>query len=532
MTRVALQPRVPTADLLGFALELQRRHEAQSSTSVRKARGQFFTPPSVAAFMARLFSTFPRELRVLDPGAGTGTLSAAICQEILRLRSPRHVEFVLYETDPDVIALLAENMAHCRSVLARAGHRVQYAIQQRDFVLSAPSAVRERTLFDAPGAGEQFDAVIMNPPYYKIAGDSEHARAMGRVVHGQPNIYALFLALAAELLRPEGELVAITPRSFTNGPYFRDFRRWFLQHVRLQHIHLFESRRETFREADVLQESIITLVRKTTRDRKSITVSTSFGRDLDEDAASMEVPASTVIDDSSSDLVIRIPENRHDARIVKLIASWPRRFTDHGLRVSTGKVVLFRARQFLLASPHGASAVPLLSIHNVRPFHTLWPLTKGNKPLAFKACPASRQLLVPAKNYVLVRRFSAKEERRRLTASCFLKDSACAPMIALENHLNYVYHAERDLSEDEVYGLAALLNAALFDRYFRAVSGNTQVNAAEIRSLPLPDLETVARIGKRVRGLSSFVRGASEHVVLRELGINGALETYLEELAL
>jgi adenine-specific DNA-methyltransferase len=261
MTQAALQPEFASTDLLGFSLEVQRRHEAHSSSAARKGRGQFFTPPSVAAFMAHLFSAFPARLRVLDPGAGTGMLSAAVCQEVLRLRAPRHVEFVLYETDRDAAALLAENMAHCRAALAGAGHRMGYTIHERDFILSAPSAVRERTLFDATVPGEQFDTVIMNPPYYKIAGDSEYARAMGRIVHGQPNIYALFLALAAELLRPGGELVAITPRSFTNGPYFRDFRRWFLRHVRLQHIHLFESRRETFREADVLQESVITLAR-------------------------------------------------------------------------------------------------------------------------------------------------------------------------------------------------------------------------------------------------------------------------------
>ena len=105
-------------------------------------------------------------------------------------------------------------------------------------------------------AMEEFDAVIMNPPYFKIGADSAHALAMGDAFQGQTNIYMLFMARAAELLRPNGELVAITPRSFCNGLYFRNFRRWFFSRMALRHVHLFECRRSTF--DNVLQESVIT----------------------------------------------------------------------------------------------------------------------------------------------------------------------------------------------------------------------------------------------------------------------------------
>ena len=144
-------------------------------------------------------------------------------------------------------------------------------------------------------------------------------------------------------------------------------------------------------------------------------------------------------------------------------------------------------------------AVPLLHPHNVKPFATPWPLARRGKHIAFACCDRSLRLLVPTKNYVLLKRFSSKEEKRRLTAGCLLKADVPYPYVGIENHVNYIYHAERDLSEDEVYGIAAMFNSALIDRYFRTISGTTQVNATEIRAMRFPDLGLLSKIGKQAR---------------------------------
>jgi adenine-specific DNA-methyltransferase len=188
---------------------------------------------------------------------------------------------------------------------------------------------------------------------------------------------------------------------------------------------------------------------------------------------------------------------------------------------------MFRATEFLLSQPNGKNTAPLISVFNVKPFRTEWPVIQKKHPIALKVCPDSQRLLLPARNYLLIRRFSAKEERRRLTASCFIAAEMPQPYVALENHLNYLYHAERDLTLDEVYGLAALFNSALLDRYFPTISGNTQVNATGIRSMKFPALPAVAAIGSKVRELASLDSDAVELIVLRELGINGAISTHL-----
>src|SRR6266576_498670 len=135
----------------------------------------------------------------------------------------------------------------------------------------------------------------MNPPYFKTGADSAHALAMGDAFRGQANIYMMFMARASELLRPNGELVAITPRSFCNGLYFRDFRRWFFSRMALRHVHLFECRRSTFE--DVLQESLITLTHRLGAAGPSTTITTSVGKDIPERLQPLTLPAAKVLDD-------------------------------------------------------------------------------------------------------------------------------------------------------------------------------------------------------------------------------------------
>jgi adenine-specific DNA-methyltransferase len=237
------------------------------------------------------------------------------------------------------------------------------------------------------------------------------------------------------------------------------------------------------------------------------------------------------MDSSTGDCVIKVPASDEDSAILEAVESWPDRFSDLGLRVSTGPVVTFRAREFLLHGFNGNVAAPLLSTFNVKPFETLWPAPHKKHPIAFKVCPESMKLLLPSQNYVLLRRFSAKEEKRRLTASCLIGSAQPAPYVALENHLNYIYHAKRPLSLDETYGLAALFNSALLDRYFRTLSGNTQVNATELRTMPLPALKAIAAIGRKIQALPAFERKATEKIVLDSVGINGSLRQHLMEAA-
>jgi adenine-specific DNA-methyltransferase len=121
--------------------------------------------------------------------------------------------------------------------------------------------------------------------------------------------------------------------------------------------------------------------------------------------------------------------------------------------------------------------------------------------------------VVPNETYILMRRFSAKEEARRLTCAVLERGALPGRVIGLENHLNYIHRPAGALDLAEAFGLCALLNSELLDRYFRISNGNTQVSATEIRAMPLPLLELTRQIGAKVQ-----TGTASEAAIAEVLG--------------
>ena len=471
----------------------------------RKDHGLFLTPAPVADFMAGRITSPSHLLRVLDPAAGTGILCCAAVERLASRRpKPQVVELVAYEIDRDLLLPLRAVLDHLADwCLRRYDVKVSVRIETTDFIMANEKLLRPRGLFPGRSAEQPFDIVIANPPYFKISKDDPRAVAVSEVVHGQPNIYALFMAAGAALLRQWGDFVFITPRSFASGPYFRQFRTVFFDLVRPTRVHVFGSRRDAFRRDAVLQENIIMCGIRQDRgleNSSTVEISSSLGVDDLGESTVREVPASMALDLDSAERVLRLPVCDDDERALAVVDAWPSSLADSGLNISTGPVVAFRANKFIVKDGEiPARHVPLLWMNHVRAMEAKWPLSR-HKP-EYIVRRGAGALLVPNRNYVLLRRFSAKEEPRRLTAAPFIAAEFEVPEVGLENHLNYIYRPGGQLSEDEAWGLAALYNSRLLDTWFRTVNGNTQVNATELRAMPLPAPETIVALGRRVKRL-------------------------------
>jgi adenine-specific DNA-methyltransferase len=439
-----------------------------------KALGQFFTPLSIARFMARLLPPFDKSLRVLDPGSGAGVLACAVC-EILN----DDIELVLYEVDPDIATCLKATISYLQTWMEAANRKLRFQIVQQDFVSDNASSLTYV-------GDKSFDIVVSNPPYLKLSKADERAKAAEVVVHGQPNLYALFMAIGAALLRPDGYALYITPRSYTAGPYFDKFRRYFFEKMQPCAFHLFESRRDLF--GDVLQENLIILAQRTSVE-KNVLLSSSNGLELDH-SVQKSYPVAHIIGD---DGIVHLPFSDEDRLVAEVVGSWTGRLAHYGLQISTGPVVAFRAESLInrvgdIASTHA----PLFWMQNIQSMCWSWP--QRIKPQYIKLTGAEK-LVIPNSNYVLMRRFSAKEQIQRLVAAPYLSELE-SDWLGLENHLNYIYRPAGEMSTEEAIGLAVLLNSPLIDKYFRIFNGNTQVSATEIRNMPLPPLDAIIEMGR------------------------------------
>jgi adenine-specific DNA-methyltransferase len=458
----------------------------------RGQMGQFLTPLAVARFMAALFSESREPVQLLDAGAGVGTLTAAFVEEMCRrMTRPQQVEATLYEIEPLLGEYLHTTLDACQELCCQHGIEFIGDLRTADFIVDAVSQLRG-DLFAPPA--RHYNRAILNPPYRKIQSESQYRILMREIDVETSNLYTAFLAIVVRLLEPEGELVAITPRSFCNGPYFKSFRQLLLSHMSLRYLHVFEARDKAFSEDDVLQENVIIHAIKS-QNHDVVTVSRSHTVD-DDTLSTRNVSYDQVIHPGDADLVIHITPNETDAQVKDRLGILGHSLEDIGIAVSTGRVVDFRAKEALRSAAE-TGTVPLIYPTNLDRGGIRWPLPHTRKPQAIVVSPATRTLLVPTGYYVLVRRFSAKEEPRRVVAAVFDPQSLPTDFVAFENHLNYYHVGNQGLMPNLARGLALYLNSTLVDIYFRQFSGHTQVNAADLRMMVYPGREMLERLGSR-----------------------------------
>lgn len=481
----------PLLDSVDF-LRLDATRRLEKTT--RGELGQFLTPPPVAQMMASMFASDEPVISILDAGAGVGTLFAACVAEFSsRQTPPNEIKVVTYEVDSLLADYLKDTLELCRRVCEEKGIKFTYEMRARDFIEDVARLVNG----DLFSERELFSCAILNPPYRKINTDSKHRELLRSIGIETTNLYTGFLAGAVKLLAPNGELVAITPRSFCNGLYFRPFREFFLKEMALDRIHLFDSREDAFREDEVLQETIIFHSVKTSKRRKKIAITSSHNAD-DEMVLSRSLDYDEVISPNDPAMFIRIVSDDIGQQVADRMTHFTDSLEDLGLSVSTGRVVDFRAKSHLRLTPQKGAA-PLIYPNNFDSGFIAWPNNSTKKPQALMMNVETELLFVPNENYVLVKRFSSKEEKKRIVSAVYDASSLPFSVVGFENHLNYFHQNGQGLDLPLAKGLAAFLNSTLVDSFFRQFNGHTQVNATDLRSLRYPSAATLRALGQKIK---------------------------------
>jgi hypothetical protein len=471
----------------------ERRVISSGISAVRKsAMGQFMTPAPIARFMASLFP--PSALTtcsLLDAGAGLGALTSAFLDRWSASGgfSFRNVQLDAYEIDPMLRAHLSQNLTSYSMRLP-----FDYHILPDDFI----EAAALQSL-----APRKYTHAILNPPYKKINSLSRHRLILRQVGIETVNLYSAFVALALSLMKPGGYLVAIIPRSFCNGPYYRPFREFLLSHAALRHLHLFGSRTEAFKDDDVLQENVIILV-ECCGAQGDVAVSTSTD-DSFLDHVTHKHPFDRIVFPDDNEKFIHIPTST-GYNSIELSKGVRSTLFDLGIGVSTGPVVDFRLIANIQEQPD-KSTVPLLYPGHFDGQTTHWPKDGIKRGNAIRVNSETRKWLFPNGFYTVVRRFSSKEEPRRIVASVVRPDAfPGVKLLGFENHLNVFHEDKHGMPEALAYGLAMFLSTTAVDENFRRFSGHTQVNATDLRLIKYPDRSTLIELGKWARSQNAFTQ--------------------------
>lgn len=460
----------------------------------RTALGQYMTPAAIARLMASMLTCDTAHVSLLDAGAGIGSLLSAVVEQLsMRSIRPESIHITAYEIDTQLKPYLEETLQRCVHAARNVGVTCSYELIQADFITDIVEQLTNPLFIAQP---KSYTCAILNPPYRKIQTNSVTRKNLRRAGIETSNLYTAFLALVMQVLGPGGELVAITPRSFCNGPYFRPFRENMLQTVSLQRFHLFNTRRDTFQDDDVLQETVIFSAIKSSIQSPIVDLTTSDRPD-DDIFTLRSIPFEQLVYPQDPERFIHLVTDLSGEQVAEQISRLAARLRDLDLCVSTGRVVDFRAQSFLRAMPE-TGCVPLIYPNHLRHGTLQWPQLQSKKPNALLQSEETNELLVPNEYYVLVKRFSAKEEQRRVVAMVYDPTDFPFSSVGFENHLNYFHANGKGLDAPLAYGLAAYLNSTVVDSYIRQFNGHTQINATDLRNLRYPSKEQLIAIGRRI----------------------------------
>ncbi len=473
-----IQPRIEKARL-----------EASSrlDSATRADFGQFLTPQSTAEFMAGLFNFSDRpSIRLLDAGAGVGSLTAAFLDLLRKSKSQTtDISVTLYELDGLLASYLSEEIAYYQELFREDGIKLITDLIQDDFIENAVNRVQ----FGNVG---KFNFAILNPPYKKIASHSRHRLMLRQVGIETVNLYPAFVMLAIAMMEQGGQVAAIIPRSFCNGPYYRPFREFILAHTAIRHMHLFSARDKAFKDDKVLQENIVILLEKGAR-QAEVKVSTSTD-DGFADFSAHAYSFGQIVFQDDAECFIHIPLSP-ERNIKELFPALRYSLVDIGVDVSTGPVVDFRVKDHLREMPEPGS-VPLLYPGHFSGLSINWPKIGMKKSNALMHHSETDKLFYPNGFYAVIRRFSSKEEKRRIVASMVYPDAFSSSWLGFENHLNVFHRQKQGLPEYLARGLVIFLNSTLVDESFRRFSGHTQVNATDLRMMKYPSRDVLVALGR------------------------------------
>lgn len=355
------------------------------------------------------------------------------------------------------------------------------------------------------------DVVVCNPPYRKLKSPEllRYKDKYPEVTASQPNLYSVFMCLCVRVLRINGMAALVTPTSYLSGQYFSELRTYLMKNVDILSLGALNDRSRVF--INVQQEAALTIVR---RRKESVQAQLRASISVVAKNGSYKKVGKCVLPNSGSSWPV--PRSEADIYLLKKAAKSKYRINDYGYRIRVGAFVWNRDERETYSSvgemrgTKATNVFPLIWSSDVRRDGTLKfsGRQKTNGEARFVAVEDSNSNLIVRNRSVVLQRVTSKEQPKRLVGAV-VPDKVFARFDGYigENH-TVILEQLTEYPELTPKQLVRLLGTPVVDRYFRCISGATNVSAFELSQLVLPDPKDLKRHLKRGHTMSEAARRA------------------------
>lgn len=495
--------------MLNLAVRNTNKLIREKSESENIRLGRLFTKKDTARLMAGMLSLDSKKAvyTILDPGAGTGILSAAVIEEICnKCPSAKQIYITCYENDPVFIPMLKNNLERIRKKCRHDyGVKLFVTVYEENYLTDSKNHYTV-ALYDEVRE-DKFDVIVCNPPLDLIDKHSPEAEAVGGVTQLKIGAPYLFARLAANHLEPQGQLVIMLPTLSSTSSGLSSFRKEMADTLALRKIHLFVGKQKNPRRAVPLKKSFILAYANAEKTQGiEVTTSTDNGASV---TALPTLPYDFIVD--SKDGTLTLPKSIEDTKIVKHISDLPETLTSLGLKMSTGLIIDSKCEGMLFTEPVKGT-VPLIRPSAIKGGQIRFPQPVKHQYVA----PTNEKLVQKNKNMVIIKRVPAKSDDRFVNSAIFM--AAQLPgykYISTHNKINFIDTVDKDaeISPRLAFGLFALLNSTIYDRYISIMSKSKQINSKEMKDLPLPPKNIIENIGMRLMSARQTTVSVCDQIV-------------------